>query len=245
MIKGKKDINNILLGQKEYNFLYNKNIIETKNDSIKIQIEKLSKLISKVEINTKNSNLDLNNLFMNIYEILSPSYKSYLEEKYLNEMPNNLYNLMQKYREVKITKYFYDNYKNKNIKLFKKINNNKTIYNRDNNNNFKNENINEKNKNIFKLKKLTKRININKINNKKINFENIKKKYFFRINKVKSKNKEEIKKRDESLNKMIIEEDQNKIKKKKNLFKCVSEVKKKENIFIAKKNNIKTNYRSK
>ena len=67
MIKGNKDIKNILLGEKENNFLYNKNIIESNNESIKSQIEILSKLISKVEINTKNINnnncLNIDNLF--------------------------------------------------------------------------------------------------------------------------------------------------------------------------------------
>ena len=241
MIKGNKDIKNILLEEKEKNFLYNKNIIESNNESIKIQIEKLSKLISKVEINTKTNNiLNFDNLFMNVYEIFSPMYKSFLEEKYLNEMPINLYNLMEKYKEVKITKICYDNYKNKNKnnKLFKKSNNNSNSNNQNKNINFKiiNEKIVRKKKNIFKLKKL-KRRNTNKINNKKINFEIQKKKDYFRINKVKSENKEEIKKRNESLNKMNIEEDENKnkFKKIKNLFKCVSALKKKENFFVVKK----------
>ena len=62
MTNGNKDIKGILLGEKEKNFLYNKSISETNNNSIKMKIDKLSKLITKVGINTKNNNnLDINN----------------------------------------------------------------------------------------------------------------------------------------------------------------------------------------
>ena len=224
MIDGNISIQQILMEEKDTTFIFNKNLIETENINIKNQIEKLSKLISKVEI--KNDNCDINNLFMNTYEILSPSYKSTLIQKYINEMPNNLYYLMQKYKEANITKNNYEEYKNKKINIEKKSKNEINYINIS-----KDKKIKKKNHNIFKLKILKNRKKKDKINNKQkiIKIEN--KKSIFKINKDNQENKEENKKDYENLNKMEIEGTEKIIHKKKNIFKCISIKKKKKNIF--------------
>ena len=238
-LNGNTYIQNILLGEKEYNFLYNKYLNENINDNIKAQIEYLTTLFSKVEIKAlNNNNFEIDNLFMNVYEILSPSYKSNLAQKYLNEMPMNLNILMEKYQYVYINKNSYNNYKNikllsknKNTNINKNINNNIKIIN------FKinKENINRKKiRDIFKLKKL-KRIKGKKalkIINGKINVKIKNKKSLFKIHKIK------LKKEENNINKTNIE-DGKQINKKKKLFKCITSKSipkmKSNNIFIIKK----------
>ena len=120
------NIETLLLGGKEFNFLYNENLINNEN------LKELCSIITKIEI--KNDNFDNNNdnIFMNVYEILSPSYKSLLAEKYLNEMPSDLFDLMIKYKDIYITQDLFNSYKkrkNKNIKFRNKENHNKNIKN--------------------------------------------------------------------------------------------------------------------
>ncbi len=225
------DVRTLFMGEKDNNFLLNKNLLENKNENMEIQIEKLMKIVSKVEINNLDINDNNTNLFINIYEVLSPSYKSLLAEKYLSEMPLNIYNLMEKYHNAKITRESFNKYKNNKILLSNKTNNilynnniSKTIIT-----NKENENINIINNNrkkqkfkkirkkpIFKLKKINekekKEIIVIK---KKINF---KKKNHFKIKKEKKKQNKN------NDDKMIIEEDKNNknINIKKEIFKCIS-----------------------
>ena len=241
-LNGNNDIQNILLRGKDYNFLYNKYLNENINDNIKTQIEYLSKLCSKVEVRIlSNNNFEINNLFMNAYEILSPSYKSALEQKYLNEMPMNIYNLIQKYKFVNINKNSYDNYKNKKISLKNKkpnVKNKIEIVDF----NINKEKINGKKiKNIFKLKKFKRAKRAFKIINKKINIKRNTKKSLFKIHKIKLENKEEnqIKekeKKEDNINNKMTKEVEKKIIKKKNIFQCMPIPKvKTNNIFIVKK----------
>ena len=258
-IKTQKENNNncgiqhILIGEKENNFLINKNLLEDKgdnndnSDSIKIQIEKLSKLPSKVEIRNENNNFnnfDINNIFMNVYEVLSPTYKSTLSQKYLNEMPNNLYNLMDKYHEVNINKNDFDKYKINHLvikkpKIKDKINKNNINIIHNNHKYFRLIKKKIKKSKIFKLKKSNKKrliINIKKINSKE---KKLKKKYF-KIHRHWPENKEENKNENNIINKMIIEEKDKIFEKKKNIFKCVSismikRSENKNNLFIIKK----------
>ena len=93
-----------LLEGKEINLLFNKDL--TNNEHFKI----FSSILSKVQIKIDNINIDKINdsCFMNIYEILSPNYKSILSQKYLNEIPSNIYDLMIKYQDIYITKDLFD-----------------------------------------------------------------------------------------------------------------------------------------
>ena len=217
------DIQKILIGEKDYNFLFNRNLIEDKNNNIKLQIEKLKTIVSKVEIRNLNINNENNNLFMNVYEVLPPSYKSSLVQKYLSEMPINLYNLMEKYHKASINKISFNNYKNNKLLLNNKnINNN--ITNKDNSqlniNRGRQKKNKIKNKNIFKLKKSIKK----KKKELKIIKKNrvFKKRYYFKINKDDNEYKEQNKIKDNILNKMLIEEPNKNINTKKNIFKCIS-----------------------
>ena len=230
---------NITIGENDNNFLFNKNIIEDKSGKIKIQIEKLSKLVSKVEIRKQNNNYDIDNLFMNVFEVLSPLYKSMLSQKYMEEMPINLYNLMEKYQDAQITKDSFEQYK-KNKLLSNNTNNNTKIYF----NNIKEDNniINKihDNKNIFNLKKYKnkrkrRQFKVIKKNKNKTSFKVKKdKKNYFKIFKKKHEIKKEFQKNDDN-NKMIIEEEGHIKDKNKNIFKCVTIPKKKEMMFVIKK----------
>ena len=231
-LNGNTDIQKILMGEKDYKFLFNKHLNENIMNNIKVQIEYLSKLFSKVEIRiTKNNNFEIDNLFMNVYEIFSPSFKSALEQNYLNEMPMNIYNLMQKYQFVNINKYCYDNYKNK--KLFSK----KKSFKMKNNVKIVNFNINGKKPNvIFKLKKLKRRREFKLINeNNTINIK-LKKSLFKSHILYDNNNKENQKEKNEDNINIMNVKDEKEIVGKKNLFQCVSIPKDKyNNIFIVKK----------
>ena len=87
---------------------------------------------------------------MNVYEILSPSYKALLAQNYINEMPQNLLHLMLKYQETNFSKELFDKYKNK--KLIK----NKNIINKSNNIENKENNINKNKTIIFNLNRIIK-----------------------------------------------------------------------------------------
>ena len=148
-IKEKKEnnstnIENILLEGKNFNLLYNNNLI---NDE---EIKKLCTIISKVEIKKDNFDNINDNIFMNVYEILSPSYKALLAQNYINEMPQNLLHLMLKYQETNFSKELFDKYKNK--KLIK----NKNIINKSINIENKENNINKNKTIIFNLNRIIK-----------------------------------------------------------------------------------------
>ena len=243
------DITKSLIGEKNYNFLFNKDLMENNNnDNIKKQIENLSRLTGKVEIKTnQNKFIDINNLFMNVYEILSPSYKSILTQKYLSEMPINLYNLMEKYFNTNFNKAAYDNYINNKYIL---TNTNNTIIE---NNNIKKIKVKKKINKIFRLNKCKNKIinnnlklNLNKYKDSFIKIQNeINKKN--KIIKIKEKNKKnyfkiikksdviiEEKKKEENY-KLIKLEQNNKNNVKKRLFKCLNLKRKRDNFFVVKK----------
>ena len=208
------NIESLLLEGKEINLLFNKDLINNEH------IKKLTSIISKVEIkidNLNNENIN-DSCFMNIYEILSPSYKSMLSQKYFNEIPNNLYDLMIKYQNIYITKDLFNQYKK--IKISK--NNIINIDKKENHNQNKNKKIIfhlDKNKNNY-FKKKRFRIIFKKIkieNGKKI--EPKLKKNIFKIDNIDDKDKN-IQKGD----KMNIENNctiGNISKNKINIFKCV------------------------
>ena len=214
------NIESILLGGKAFNLLYNKDL--TNNESIK----HLTSILSKIEIKIDSLNDNINDSFMNIYEILSPSYKSLLCQKYLDEIPNNLYDLMIKDQNIYITKNLYNQYTK--IKYPKVTKNNK----------FKMINIKQrgiiknKNKIVFHLDKDTKKdvkkkrfkiiFRKNKIANKKKRIELKVKRNIFQVHR--NNNNDEV-------NKQIILENKSKIERQDNkdiininktkIFKCV------------------------
>ena len=178
-IKSKKEnisekMENILLEGKEYNLLYNKDLIHNE------EIKKLCSIVSKVEIKNENYNNITNDIFLNVYEILSPSYKSMLSQKYIEEMPHDLFQVMIKYQDVKFSKDLINMYQNK--KSLKNKNNKKPIINENKSNKpNKQNNINKNNKIIFnlerevkkekkkkKFKVVLKQIKVKSENNKKI-----------------------------------------------------------------------------
>ena len=215
-----KNIESLLLEEKEVNLLYNKNLIFNGN------LNKLKSIVAKVEI--KTDFLDFNNInencFMNIYEILSPDYKSFLAQKFFNEIPNNLLDLMLKYQDVYITRDLFDEYKSKkfpkkiniiNIENKKKINKNKKIvFHVDKN---KKMNLNKKRfKIIFK-----------KIGNKnKMNIKSRLNKNIFKTNKF-----NEIKKEND-INIKVNDKNNNINKNKIKIFKCVNPTLKKDKEFL-------------
>ena len=178
-IKSKKEnisekMENILLEGKEYNLLYNKDLIHNE------EIKKLCSIVSKVEIKNENYNNITNDIFLNVYEILSPSYKSMLSQKYIEEMPHDLFQVMIKYQDIKFSKDLFNMYQNK--KSLKNKNNKKPIINENKSNKpNKQNNINKNNKIIFnlerevkkekkkkKFKVVLKQIKVKSENNKKI-----------------------------------------------------------------------------
>ena len=152
------NIENLILEGKNYNLLYNNDLIDNE------EIKKLCSIISKVEI--KNNNFDNinDNIFMNVYEILSPSYKALLAQNYINEMPQNLLHLMLKYQETNFTKELFDKYKNKKLLKNKNINNKSiksiNIENKENNNINKNKKIIFNLNRVIKSKKKKKRFKV-------------------------------------------------------------------------------------
>ena len=207
-----KNIESLLLEEKEVNLLYNKNLIFNEN------LNKLKSVVAKVEI--KTDFLDFNNInencFMNIYEILSPDYKSFLAQKFFNEIPNNLLDLMLKYQDVYITRDLFDEYKIK--KYPQKINN---IINLENK-----EKINKSKKILFHIDK-NKQNNLNK------------KRFKIIFKKIRNKNKNNIKLK---LNKNIFKINiNNEIKKDKVNDKNNNINKNKINIFKCVNSNIKKN----
>ena len=227
-IKSKKEnisekMENILLEGKEYNLLYNKDLIHNE------EIKKLCSIVSKVEIKNENYNNITNDIFLNVYEILSPSYKSMLSQKYIEEMPHDLFQVMIKYQDIKFTKDLFNMYQNK--KSLKNKNNKKPIINENKSNKpNKQNNINKNNKIIFnlvrevkkekkkkKFKVVLKQIKVKSENNKKIK---IKKNIF----QTQIKNDFEIIK--PIIENISIQKSNNKknnmINKKLQIFKCVN-----------------------
>lgn len=227
-IKSKKEnisekMENILLEGKEYNLLYNKDLIHNE------EIKKLCSIVSKVEIKNENYNNITNDIFLNVYEILSPSYKSMLSQKYIEEMPHDLFQVMIKYQDIKFSKDLFNMYQNK--KSLKNKNNKKPIINENKSNKpNKQNNINKNNKIIFNLEREVKK------EKKKKKFKVVLKQI-----KVKSENNKKIKikknifqtqiKNDFEIIKPIIEnisiqksnnKKNNMINKKFQIFKCVN-----------------------
>ena len=218
------NIEYLLLEGKEYNLLYNKTLVNEE------KIKKFCPIVSKVEIKLDNLDYNKNNFFLNIYEILPPCYKSLLSQKYFEEMPNNLCELMTKYENFFISKDLFNQYKN--IKIPKIIQNNMIDIG-------KKEKIN-KNKILFHLDKTEKtflkkkrfKFVLKKIkNNNKQNIKlKLKKKLFYvqtNINKNSQNNPNAPKFVFELEKKTNIEADKNKniIKNKKiNIFKCVKPI---------------------
>ena len=224
-IKSKKEnisekMENILLEGKEYNLLYNKDLIHNE------EIKKLCSIVSKVEIKNENYNNITNDIFLNVYEILSPSYKSMLSQKYIEEMPHDLFQVMIKYQDIKFSKDLFNMYQNKKSLKNKNIKN--TIINENKAN--KENNINKNNKIIFNLEREV------KTKKKKKKFKVVLKQI-----KVKSENNKKIKikknifqtqiKNDFEIIKPIIEnisiqksnnKKNNMINKKLQIFKCVN-----------------------
>ena len=212
------NIKSLLLEGKEINLLFNKDL--TNNEHIK----NFSSILSKVQIKIDSINIDKINdsCFMNIYEILSPNYKSILSQKYLNEIPSNIYDLMIKYQDIYITKDLFVQYKKIKIPKNSKIN----IINIR-----KKENINQnkpkkiifhldKNKsNDFKKKRFRIIFKKIKINNKKKIGQKLKKN-IFKIDNIiedKDKNSQNYHIKNIENNSNIDNMSKNKI----NIFKCI------------------------
>lgn len=157
--KDKNDLNQILLNDSTNNikFFNTKDIKDFTED-----INKIKNLPNKIEINNKNS---LNE----ILDEINPSYKEELINKYIDEMPEEIVELMKKYKNVNFNneKYLnYINYKNSGGNENENIqedNKEKDKENKEENKNLsspvKTENNNEKNvicssdkKQLFKIK---------------------------------------------------------------------------------------------
>ena len=157
--KDKNDLNQILFNDSTNNikFFNTKDIKDFAQD-----INKIKNLPNKIEINNKNS---LNE----ILDEINPSYKEELINKYIDEMPEEIVELMKKYKNVNFNneKYLnYINYKNNGGNENENIqedNKEKDKENKEENKNLnspvKTENNNEKNvicssdkKQLFKIK---------------------------------------------------------------------------------------------
>ena len=104
------------------------NGINMENENIKKIGEIIKSISSKLEIKQKkneekekqekeNEELKQKNDINEVLDELNPDYKNELIERYLDEMPEELVNLMKKYRKINFTKSMYTEYlenKNKN-----------------------------------------------------------------------------------------------------------------------------------
>ena len=157
--KDKNDLNQILLNDSTNNirFFNTKDYKDFTED-----INKIKNLPNKIEINNKNS---LNE----ILDEINPSYKEELINKYIDEMPEEIVELMKKYKNVNFNneKYLnYINYKNgggneneniqednkENDKENKEENKNLNSPVKTENNNEKNVNCSSDKKQLFKIK---------------------------------------------------------------------------------------------
>ena len=157
--KDKNDLNQILLNDSTNNirFFNTKDIKDFTED-----INTIKNLPNKIEINNKNS---LNE----ILDEINPSYKEELINKYIDEMPEEIVELMKKYKNVNFNneKYLnYINYKNgggneneniqednkENDKENKEENKNLNSPVKTENNNEKNVNCSSDKKQLFKIK---------------------------------------------------------------------------------------------
>jgi hypothetical protein len=105
------------------------NGIDLENENIKKTSEIIKSISSKLEIKQKkneekekqekeNEEIKQKNDINEVLDELNPDYKNDLMDRYLDEMPEELANLMKKYRKINFTKSMYMNYlenKNKNI----------------------------------------------------------------------------------------------------------------------------------
>ena len=223
-----ENIEDILLKGNEYNLLYNKSILEKQNDDI----INLTKIISKIE--TKKNISDYNNIFINVYEIFSPLYKSILAQKYLDEMPLNLTDLMIKYQEIYFSRNMFNLYKKNKSSNNKNNNNNITkIENKENNN------INETKKIVFQLNKPKNIIQKKrfKIILKKIKRNHINKKIKKNIFKTHKNYNIDIKNKNQNDEKIIAQNNNICFKENKNnnIFKCITINLGKKNHFLVNK----------
>ena len=104
------------------------NGINMENENIKKIAEIIKSISSKLEIKQKkneekekqekeNEELKQKNDINEVLDELNPDYKNELIERYLDDMPEELVNLMKKYRKINFTKSMYTEYlenKNKN-----------------------------------------------------------------------------------------------------------------------------------
>ena len=154
--KDKKDINKILFlteNTKNNIRFFNKEIKDFPEDEIK----KIKNLKNVIEINC-NTNKSLNE----ILDEINPSYKEQLMGKYMDEMPEEIVDLMKKYKNVNFNNEMYLNYlkyKNNNVENNEvKKEENKNICtpieeenNNENNNDNKIESASDK-KQLFQIK---------------------------------------------------------------------------------------------
>lgn len=139
------------------------------NENIKPEITKIKSVLSKLEIKQKEAgkegkNFKNKNVIIDVLEELNPNFKTDLIDKYLDEMPEELNDLMKKFNCVKFNNQMYKNYlknkekekemekekekqnKDENLKEDKKITDKKDKDNR-NRSNKKSNNKKEKKKN--------------------------------------------------------------------------------------------------
>lgn len=143
-------IENILLGNKSFfnkiklwnieNYSNNFNINSLFNFINFNQILNSYLQINPLLINLNFQNYNKNNLFLNTIIIQDKNYLNNLKEKYINEMPNEIKFLINKYKNIKFNKKMFDDYK-------EKINHENDIFNNNeiNNNFFLNDDDNYNN----------------------------------------------------------------------------------------------------
>ena len=125
------ELENILLGIRFFN--HDNNGINYENENIQKIIEIIKSISSKLDIKPKKSENKKNeeteeihkkdkkendNAINEVLDELNPDYKNELIYRYLDEMPEEIVNLMKKYKNINFTKNMYNEYidKNKNTK---------------------------------------------------------------------------------------------------------------------------------
>ena len=116
------------------------NGINFENENIKKNIEMIKKISSKLEIKQKKNEAEKNenkkneekedaketkkkrkkeidNEINDVLDELNPDYKKELIYRYLDEMPEEIVNLMKKYKNISFTKNMYMEYLNKNMNM--------------------------------------------------------------------------------------------------------------------------------
>ena len=130
--KDKNDLNQILFNDSTNNikFFNTKDIKDFTED-----INKIKNLPNKIEINNKNS-------INEILDEINPSFKEDLMNKYIDEMPEEIVNLMKKYKNVNFNNEKYLNYINSKINNENKKEEDKKEENKENGRENKEENKN-------------------------------------------------------------------------------------------------------